>query len=83
MLAESEKYNEQWRDYSLKLLQKNEKLKGKHDKAVVGIKRLHKLVRNWRVEACKHLSHISMLKKKLKERSNPVGRNLNIVVNAT
>ena len=29
LLAESEKYNEQWRDYSLKLLKKNDKLKGK------------------------------------------------------
>ena len=77
------KYNEQCRDYSLKLLQKNEKLKGKHDKVVVGIKRLQKLVRNWRVEASKHLSHISLLNKKLKERSNPAGGQLNIVVNAT
>ena len=81
LIAEFEKYNEQWRNSSLKLLHKNEKLKGKCDKAVVNIKRLHKLVRNWRVEASKHLSHISMLKKKLKEQSNPAGRKLNIVVN--
>ena len=67
LIAESKKYNEQWRNYSLKLLQKNEKLKGKRDKAVVDIKCLNKLVRNWRIEASKHLSHISMLKNKLKE----------------
>ena len=66
LLVETETYNEQWRAYSLKLLQKNEKLKGKCNREVVGKKFLHKLVRNWRVEACKHLSHISMLKKKLK-----------------
>ena len=83
LIAETKTYNEQWRAYNLKLLQKNEKLKGKRDKAVAGIKRLQKLVRNWRVEACKHLSHIGMLKNKLKDRSNPAGRNLNIVVNAT
>ena len=65
-LAENETYNEQWRAYSIKLLQNNEKLKGKRKKPVVGIKRLQKLVRNWRVEACKHLSHINMLKTKLK-----------------
>ena len=82
MITESEKYNEQCRDYSLKLLWKNEKFKGKRDKAVVNIKHLHKLVRNWRVEASKHLSHISLLKKKLKERSNLASRKLNIVVNA-
>ena len=40
LLVETETYNEQWRAYSLKLLQKNEKLKGKSDRAVVGIKRL-------------------------------------------
>ena len=67
----------------IKLLQKNEKLKGKRDKAVVDIKHLHKLMRNWRVEASKQLSHISLLKKKLKERSNPAGGQLNIMVNAT
>ena len=83
MIAEYEKYNEQWRNYNLKLLQKNEKLKRKCDKAVVDIKCLHKLVRNWRVDASKHLAHISLLKKKLKEQSNPIGRKLNIVVNAT
>ena len=68
LLAETKTYNEQWRAYSLKFLQKNEKLKGKRDRAVAGIKCLQKLARNWRVEACKHLSHISMLKKKLKAR---------------
>ena len=56
LLVETETYNEQWRAYILKLLQKNEKLKGKCNREVVGKKRLHKLVRNWRVEAWKHLS---------------------------
>ena len=83
MLIESEQYNEKWRDYSLKLLQKNEKLKGKSDTAVVDTKHLHKLLRNWRVEASKNLSHIILLKKKLKERPNLAGRKLKIMVNAT
>ena len=68
LLAENETYNEQWRAYSLTLLHKNEKLKGKRNREVAGIKRLHKLATNWRVDSCKHLSHISMLKKKLKAR---------------
>ena len=82
LIAKSEKYNEQWRNYSLNLLQNNENLRRKHDKEVVNIKLFHKLVRNWRFEASKNLSHIIMLKKKLKARSNPAGRKLNIVVNA-
>ena len=64
----------------LKLAEKYEKLTSKRKKTINANKLLAKVGRTWKIEALKHLAHISMLKKKLKARRDQASEKLNTTV---
>ena len=64
----------------LHLAEKYEKLTAKHKKTIDANKHLAKVGRTWKIEALKHLAHISMLKKKIKARRDQASGKLNIIV---
>ena len=55
----------------------------KYKKAKSGNKHLAKMGRHWKTEAQKHLAHISLLKKKLKDSKQHATGKLNIIVNTS
>jgi len=67
----------------LQLAKKYEKVRTKRKKTISENKRLAKVGRTWKTEALKHLAHISMLKKKLKDSREHASGKFNIIVNTS
>ena len=68
------------RTCDLQLADKYEKLTAKPKKTVDSNKCLANIGRNWKIEALKHLAHISILKKKLKSRRDQASEKLNTTI---
>jgi chromosome segregation ATPase len=71
------------RTCGLQLAEKYEKVSTKRKKTISENKRLAKVGRTWKTEALKHLAHISMLKKKLKDSREHASGKFNIIVNTS
>jgi hypothetical protein len=71
------------RSCGLQLVEKYEKVSTKRKKTISENKRLAKVGRTWKIEALKHLAHISMLKKKLKDSREHASGKFNIIVNTS
>jgi hypothetical protein len=74
---------EELRSCGLQLAEKYEKVGTKRKKTISENKYLAKGGRTWKTEALKHLSHISMLKKKLKDSREQTSGKFNIIVNTS